>query len=300
MHFAMEDFHGYQKFGSDPKEALRFFGAHTPPQDLPTDAAELYPLGKAILDYYQEWLKHRNEYKTLWIDGVPQVEVRFELPLYEGVQFVGVFDRIVTDSMGRLFVMDYKFVKKFDTAKLALDPQVSAYCLAAESLYGQAFEGMVYMQFKKEMPQPPERLKNGTFSKNKSQATTSQFYTQALIETFGTVPAEYSDFVAYLISQESADGDSLIRRDVVRRNEHQVNAEAQKIMEESFDMTDPNVLLYPNPTRDCPWDCPFVDVCVGMDDGSDVAWMLEHNFAPKRELDWRKQLAEDVQNYGHN
>ena len=33
---------------------------------------------------------------------------------------------------------------------------------------------------------------------------------------------------------------------------------------------DPMVLAYPNPTRDCTWQCPFIQVCPMFDDGSDV------------------------------
>jgi hypothetical protein len=45
------------------------------------------------------------------------------------------------------------------------------------------------------------------------------------------------------------------------------------------DGADPNVLCYPNPIKDCTWDCDFADACLGgmFDDGSDVeAYLAEH------------------------
>lgn len=43
---------------------------------------------------------------------------------------------------------------------------------------------------------------------------------------------------------------------------------------------------YPNPTRDCSWDCPFSRVCTMFDDGSRVEAMLEQDFVPKDVLDY--------------
>lgn len=37
---------------------------------------------------------------------------------------------------------------------------------------------------------------------------------------------------------------------------------------------DHRVVAYPNPTRDCSWDCPFFAVCQQFDDGSDVKHVL--------------------------
>lgn len=38
------------------------------------------------------------------------------------------------------------------------------------------------------------------------------------------------------------------------------------------------VVAYPNPTRDCTWDCPFFLVCARFDDGSDVDDVLSTEF----------------------
>jgi hypothetical protein len=37
-------------------------------------------------------------------------------------------------------------------------------------------------------------------------------------------------------------------------------------------------LAYPNPTRDCTWDCPFFMVCAQFDDGSDVEFVLSTEY----------------------
>jgi Zierdtviridae exonuclease len=48
----------------------------------------------------------------------------------------------------------------------------------------------------------------------------------------------------------------------------------------------PNRWAYPNPTKDCTWDCPFFQVCPMFDDGSRVEEMLEQYFRKADPLDY--------------
>lgn len=41
---------------------------------------------------------------------------------------------------------------------------------------------------------------------------------------------------------------------------------------------DHQVVVYPNPTRDCSWDCVFFDICPQFDDGSDVEGVIEAEY----------------------
>jgi hypothetical protein len=293
FHFALEDFHGYNRFGQASTALEAFFYAHKP-NERPSEWEELLPLGKAMLDYYQtHWLKRRNEFKTLWIDGVPQTEVDFAINLpRRRLPFQGTFDRIAVDPYGRLWVVEYKTAARSDSIKLETDPQVTSYALAASVVYGRPFEGVVYLQFVKTIPTPPKRNKDGTFSKNKNQPTSYALYRQALEEAHeGKVPASYVDFLNYLISLETPEGDRFITRAALRRNEKQQRAELMKILAESRDMLDPKLPLYPNPTRDCNWDCPFRTACIALDDGSDYKYLLEMGFTKRSENEeWRARL----------
>jgi hypothetical protein len=47
-----------------------------------------------------------------------------------------------------------------------------------------------------------------------------------------------------------------------------------------------NRFAYPSPTRDCSWDCPFLQVCPMFDDGSRAEHMLEERFAVGDPLDY--------------
>ncbi len=305
-HFVMEDFHGYNLFGH-PLDAFReYYRVYKTymPEKMPDEADELMDLAEAMLDYYLEhWLPRRDDTKTLWIDNVPQVEVRFQVPIpgfeqpikYQGrwilLVYGGTFDRVVRDSYGRYWVVDYKSVKRFDTTKLENDPQIGAYTWASSLIYGYDFEGVIYQQFLKKVPKKPNLLKNGSFSQNKSQDTTYALYHSALKEAFGGTPKKYRPFLNFLLSGESEDGDAFIRRDFCYRNEYSRNMESMKIAMEARDMISPELAIYPNPTRDCIWDCNFRSACLAFDDGSDWEFILDDEFEYREEMHpWRKYL----------
>jgi hypothetical protein len=281
FHFAMEDVHGHHRYDSG-SDAFRSYSGLFRGDERPSEFESLVEMGVAMLDYYENlWLPRRNEFKTVFVDGKPQVEVTFAIPIpaLDGVFYTGTFDRVVTDPYGRYWVVDYKTAQRFDTNKLDTDPQITAYTWAASQLYGKKFEGVLYMQFLKTIPGPP----------------TYSLYTQALRDEYdGKIPYRYVDFVNHLASMESGtNGDSVIRRDLVYRNEAFQRSELDKIIAEAIDMLNPNLPLYPNATRDCIWDCPFRMPCIAMDDGSDVEGILQEGFIRKDMRDaWKKKLTD--------
>ncbi|MCA1799955.1 MAG: PD-(D/E)XK nuclease family protein [Actinobacteria bacterium] len=298
VHYALEDYHGYNRFGS-PVEALRaYHKAFVKGQlSMPEDAeATIEDLGVNMMEYYLEWEERSSQFRTLWVDGVPQVEVTFEYPLedFEGdVRYKGTLDRVMLDKFDRLWVRDYKTAAQFDTNKLELDPQVTAYLLFANQIYDAEFEGMAYLQLKKSYPKPPKPLATGGLSMNKAQSTTSQAYIKALKQMYGgKVPVKYIDFVKEMQQREKSDGDKFILSTYVRRSDAALNTEFFRIHEELGDMLNPDLPLYPNPTRDCFWDCPVRTVCIAMDDGGDYEQLLTENYIPKpEEAKWRDFLT---------
>jgi hypothetical protein len=278
-----------------------------------------------MLDYYSDhWYPRRKgQFKTFWYNPVaggaynrfhrglvlsgrevdgnlePQVEVRFEVPI-PGIDparavYRGTLDRVVRDSYGRLWIVDYKTAARIDTNKLETDPQIGAYLWAGRLIYGEPIEGIVYLQARKEAPEEPLWVQGGRFSLNKMQPTTYSLYRHAVMEKFGKIPPMYKGFLDYLLTLETPEGDNFIVWTLVRRNEASADNEARKIYYEamemlSYDKDDPR--LYPNPTRDCSWDCPFRTACIARDDGSDWEYMLREMFRAQneREESWRERI----------
>lgn len=295
IHFALEDFHGYRRFSTANHAFQAFYNCFKDyySGQMPIDHEDLLELGHGILEYYPIWLGQRDIYKTLWIEDVPQIEVDFSIPIpelseYAGkeVRYEGTLDRVVIDPFGRLWIMDYKTAKQFDTVKLELDAQVSAYAWAAEQHYGRPVEGMIYLQLKKAYPKYPRLTKQG-FSVDKNQHTTARLFRQALTEAgydAGTIlPEKYVNYINYLTEQETPEGDRFVRWDLIRRNDIAKDYEYRNIILEGMDMLDPNVRIYPNPRPDCSRICDFRSVHLAMMDGSDWQWILEEGFKKKEE-----------------
>lgn len=196
---------------------------------------------------------------------------------YHEIVFHGKLDAIVMDDQGDWWVLDYKTAKSFDTAKLALDPQISKYCWAAEQYLNHEIAGMIYVQVSKNPPGPPKLTTKG-ISSDKRQRTTYTMYQEALIDYYGTVenaPKANLEFLALLAEEETENGNKFVRVDWVPRSEDMRRQTYENIINEGLDMLSPNLRIYPNPTKDCSWDCPFKDMCVAMEERLDWTCYLD-------------------------
>jgi len=303
FHFALEDFHGYNRFG-DPFKAFQAFAAASETADrksgtstVPTDLDELLELAEGMFRHYGDWQENRREFETLWVLGRPMVELNLLVPLPrlgKEVYYSLTIDRLVTDGYGRIWMQDYKTYKIFQTAsKLEMDPQILSYAWGLFKLLGIEVEGMAYLQFLKTVPSAPRLLKNGMFSQAKNQTVSYLSYRRALRDHYGDeVPHDYDDFLEFLMAQENEDGDRFLRLDRVRINPAQRDSEYKKILLEGRDMLNPKLPIYPNPTRDCNWDCSFREACLAMDRGDDWQHILNELFVSRSEADdnWRQYI----------
>ena len=323
IHFALEDYHGYNRFDS-PVDAFRAYCIATSKQhlrDLPHDARELYHMGSAMMEYYvKHWLRHRRADQTLWLEDengvkIPQVEVDFEIevPLDEYpllrtyaaahgadcVLYRGTIDRVSIDEYGRLWVVEYKTAKVFEHNHYQTDPQVTTYVWAAKNIYkkyGLDVAGVIYQQFLKKVPEQPKILASGKVSTASNLVTSATLYRDRLESLYGEVekaPEANRQFLTDLMIKEDEHNDRYIARTLIERNDHMCEMEAQKILLELEDMLNPDLPLYPAPTRDCSRMCSFLGPCVSFDDGGDWEYNLTHNFAPRgddADRFWRRRL----------
>lgn len=309
MHFALEDYHGYNRFGS-PAVAFDAYVKATKEYDfknLPEEWEELVPLGQDMMNYYVEWLSHRESLKTYWVDGVPQVEVnfRFKIPLdaellqrygYDEAVYSGTIDRVCIDEeTDMLWFMDYKSAKVIQTLHYQTDPQVTAYMWAGPYIYDKPIGGFIYQQHLKGVPKPGRILKNGTVSVAKDQLTDYHRYLQTLLDVYKTpdlFPEGNKELLSQLKMEENHDSNKFIRRDKIYRNQAQAESQGTIIMMEVEDMLNPDLPLYPNHTRDCPSFCPFISPCVSLDAGMDFKEELKLLMKPRAASydPWREKI----------
>lgn len=285
IHFSLEDYHGFNRY-EHPARAWLAYCMATAEMGVPYASDDEYrDLGQFMMQYYADyWLRNRPPLKTLWVDGVPQCEVRVVIPLhiYDHLGRMAVYtatlDRVVVDDLGFIWIQEYKSFKAFRVSHLDVDDQVTSYCWAASHLYDAPVQGVVYTQFKKGFPNMPRLLSTGKISTDAKQGTTAILYRDALREQYGPQhrwPSENIIFLNKLIELEQENSDQFIRRDAVYRNEFQIAAQGEKILMEVEEMLRPDLPLYPNPTKDCSWQCPLMDVCLAVDDGSDWEGLLK-------------------------
>lgn len=314
IHYALDDYHGHniyqhparawQAYVHGCRQAARLNDGGLKDHILVPTWKEYLDLGTLMMEYYADtWLKNRDPLTTYLHNGVPQCEVDFEIPLPidngtgRPVVYRGRLDRVSIDEYGRLWIVEYKTAAAFRLYHFDTDDQINAYCWACYVLYGRPVAGVVYMQFKKDFPKPPRVLANGKLSTDKRQPTTHGLYRQALKDMYGDpnlAPMANIQMLNYLVDFESIDGDKFIRRDMIERNMHQIQAEGVKILMEATDMVNPDLPLYPNPNKDCGWDCPMQAACVAMDSGDDHEGILNDITAKREgyEEAWNKYLPQ--------
>ncbi len=302
----MEDYYGYNIY-QHPVEAFRaYVGAckrlyQRERHGLPDDWEEQSTLAEGILEYYLLWATNRDEYKTVWIDGKPQVEITCHIPLpvtpppgFDKVVYQFTLDRLV-EIEGEYWILDWKFYKSFGTGDLEYDQQLSAYIWAAAAVFELPIAGGILHEFKKTIPKQPLILASGKISTNKKQGTTHGLYRDALINLYGDVskaPHGNVGCLNDLAAQESEDRDNFIKRSRTSRTELQQQAEGTKILMECEDMCNPDLPLYTNATRDCSWDCNLKEVCLMIDRDDDWSEQLEDSTIQRTEVSdsWRKYL----------
>lgn len=310
MHFALEDFHGHNLYGS-PSIAIQAFAyafEQKYPHKIPDDWVELLKLGRDMMEYYLVWLSNRDPLNTYIFQGQPQLEVNIKIPVdisrlraasriakhWDEIFYSMQLDRVIKDGNDDLWILEYKSAKIIQTHFYATDPQCSRYVWGANCVYDQQVAGVIYQQHRKQLPKEARKLLSGDISVA-AQATSRAFYKKGLLEAYGEmskVPAANITFLNQLAAQENEDYDDFIRRDRLYRNKASCETEAQKILLEISDMLDPELSIYPNPTRECANMCSFMTPCVALDDGSDYEAILKDLYEKRPEGydGWRPSL----------
>jgi transcriptional regulator with XRE-family HTH domain len=200
-------------------------------------------LERIMLEGYLEWLTETGADSEL---DVISSETYIEAPLHEFNDEIAIIGKIDTRVRRRIdgvrMFIDHKSVGDFKgpVAMLALDEQMLHYHLL-ESLAEDAerCDGALYNMLR--------RVK-------RTAAAKPPFYERVEVRHNAHELANYRRRVVGEITDILA-----VREDLDAGVSHQTVA-------------------YPNPTRDCTWDCPFLAICPMVDDGSRVDGMIEEHF----------------------
>lgn len=307
MHFALEDFHGLNYYTHPAIAFKAYILATQAAGTIPPNWRDHELIAMGMMSYYAEmFLRNRDPLETYVHNGEPQCEVNARIDLgYKDalgrkLLYGFTLDRVIVDEYGRLWIVEYKSAKVFRLHHFDVDDQITAYCWAAWRYYGIPVAGVIYQQHKKAVPGMPKILSTGKISHDQRQSTTAALYGKMLTDFYGDIKnAPNPNILLFnkLQAEEDEDQDRFIVRHRVERNINQLMAFEEKLRMELEDMTNPNLPMYPNPTKDCSWSCPVQSACVDMDAGGDWEHTLDaYTFKAKtvaeEQLKWRKLLPQ--------
>lgn len=200
----------------------------------------------------------------------------------------GRVDALLEDLYeGGYFVADWKSAAQLIVHGefLQLDDQITSYCAALQLILDIDIRGFMYAEFKKAYPQPPKPLqrpyKGRQFSTGKTQDTTYEVAKEvfATEDPFAFNDGIYDEYLAYLQGPEAPryhQRFSLIQSDAKLENV------LSNVAMEAMDITDPDLLVYPAPSKMNCSGCAFKAPCLGKFNNEDYLYTLQSLYEKKK------------------
>lgn len=275
---------------------------------------ELFTLGIEMMRFYKDYAEKHDDFVVLLAEhtfSVPiwdyendcilkRIDLRHDSPNYGKeleVHARGRQDGItMRHESERLGIIDHKTAAKVEEEnllrKLETDEQCTNYLAVAqvEANYydlphkGIPFEEVIYNTIRKAYPKPPTELKNGMFSINRQEESTTYEMLMAWIaKNMPGVPLNEKQ-KEYIIYLHNVGDEQFVLRKPVRRTQKVLQSALERMYLEALDMLDPNIRIYPNLTNDwlC-FNCQFRIPCLAKEDGSDYEDILHQNYSTAKD-----------------
>jgi|AntDeeMinimDraft_6_1070357.scaffolds.fasta_scaffold00567_9 CRISPR/Cas system-associated exonuclease Cas4 (RecB family) len=283
VHYALEKY--YAENDNLQEAFIEWFNNKLDELDIWDEQMEMLEekkkLGLGMLKHYQKFADNNDsDYFTKVVD----TEIDFEIPVKNlkgnttHCRYAGTVDGLVIDEFGLYWILEHKTASRIDTSHLPLDEQVARYMWAMQEKLGIEISGVIYNILLKKIPTEPRVLKSGHLSKAKNIKTTYATYLNSLINYYGSfeeIPLnDYSDILGYLQGEEN----EFFKRVKVEKTQHEIDDIAKRTYLEYKEMSNPNLRMFPAPSRDCNWKCDFREVCISMNQGHDYDYLLEKGF----------------------
>ena len=251
-------------------------------------------LGEGMLRHYFDYVyKHNMDRFTpvavelgfqvdLWTPE--EIATMFpKLPQGTRVVFKGRIDLLLLDEWGEYWIWDHKTTARLkDTMPfLELDEQLGSYNWALQIKNGIKIAGNIYSETLKAYPKPltlnKSRRLGCLYSVSKSTASTTYEIALAQLKEAGEDLEPYKEFLHWL----KEEGPQFVQRTPVYRNQHELADIGNRIRMEVQDMlNDPHI--YPNPDMFKCGYCESRQVCIAMNDGSDVDFITKEYFIKEK------------------
>lgn len=210
---------------------------------------EVFSFARIMMEGYVQWLEETGaDANEELISSERQLEVPIGRIRCEDIVLTGRLDKIKRDRLtGEFIVVDVKTVTSLDqaVAQLSVDDQGLNYLTllhAAEGLPVRRFRHDMLRKVKRTAKAVPPFYGRHEVAFNEVQLDNAWTHTVNVLDRM-------------VQALQMVEGDEETNH--IDQLHHRV--------------------MYPNPTKDCTWDCDFLPVCPMMDDGSDWKGMLTHS-----------------------
>ena len=279
------------------------------PDPIEEEFMEHKELGIGMLTFYKDYAARKDDFEVVAVESTYSIPLGFEVidrreesPNYGKkipVHARGKRDKIAWyPERNKFAVMDHKTAARVDEdyfLKNEKDEQFTNYLWATkyEALhydlpwYNHQVDRIIVNALRKNYPKEPTILKSGFPSVSRTtEGTTAELF-MACVNAEPERVMWFEDderaqkYYDYLVSQ----GDDLfIQRDIVFRNDAEIENADKHIKMIAHEMLREDINVYPSPTgaKSCLY-CAFRAPCISKDDGSDWQGMLEDGYEYNRD-----------------
>ncbi len=211
------------------------------PDGLPKAWTDAYNLAFLMTKGYMQWIEQTGIDAGLVITGVErEMEVYWgEVAGYD-VFVVGHIDLEALDALGRPVLIDHKSVQTHTDGSGVPDFQRLTYAVLRMLEDGTRYGALYHNELR--------RVK-------RTAAAKPPFYARPEIQINEAQLRKHWQHMNVIIGEIVS---------------------ARAALDAGMPLDSPT--LYPRPSRDCSWSCPYVNVCGMMDDGADWEWYLQDVF----------------------
>jgi len=248
---------------------------------------EQFELGVGMLGHYAKWAPQHDDFTVIGTEL--ELQVPLKLPSKFEVAYGGRIDKLIQDSYGKFWVVDFKTWAQIDLDRLKLEMQPSAYLWALKEQYDLEVEGVMYIILRKKVPRRPSLLASGRLSKARNIDTTYEVYLNEVRE-HNLNPDDYAEILEHLKEK----GNTFFVREHVIRTKREIEEFGDRLSIIVSEMLSTQLAIYPAPEAFKCRLCQFKPVCLAYAEGQDVDFILETQFKHRDESQEPYELLDSI------
>jgi hypothetical protein len=206
------------------------------------------------------------------------------LTLPNGLRFRFIIDRIYEDAHGRLWLKDYKTVKKFMPDDfMLLDAQLSRYFWCAEYMGYKPIAGVEFDEIITLPPTLPKELASGHLERRKNLRCDVYTYYLELKQRGLHTDARYLPMLRTLAARH----DRWYRRTQLPRSKVMTTRMMNELIwtAQDIEQAEERGKFPRTPMKDCTWDCDYLEPCTVQLQGGDIKQILRDRYVRNRRDD---------------